>query len=71
MGNDVNKIEPQDQTLHADRTNNNNTEDQATHSKQTTQVIKDQQENERITGDIFYPFSLEHPTPKSIYTQLE
>ena len=68
MANDVNKIKPHEQTLHAKRTNNNNTKDQATHSKQTPQVTKDQQENERITGDIFYPFSLEHPTPKSIYT---
>ena len=66
MANDVNKIEPQDQTLHADRTNNNNTKDQATLPKQTPQVTKDQQENERITGDIFYPISLEHPTPQSL-----
>ena len=68
MANDVNKTEPQDQTLHADRTENNNTEDPATHSKHTTQITKDQQENERITGDIFYPFSTEQPTPKNIYT---
>ena len=55
--------------MNAERTiDNNNTKDQASHSKQTSQVTKDQQENERITGDIFYPFSLEHPTPKIIYT---
>ena len=60
--------ETQDQTPHADRPDNNNTEDLATHSKHTTQLTKDQQENEQITGDIFYPFSIKQPTPKNIYT---
>ena len=65
MGNDVNKpTTHDDQTLNAEETptENNNPVDQATHSKPTSQEFKEQQENEQITGDIFSPFSLEHPT---------
>ena len=65
MANDVNNS-----TTHVDRTlntkwtttDNNNTAEQATHSTPTSQETKEQQENERITGDIFYPFPTEHPT---------
>ena len=68
MANDVNNTASHTQTPHADSPDNNNTEDLATHSKQTTQITKDQQENKRITGDIFYLFSTERPIPTKIYT---
>ena len=72
MVNNVNNIKPHDQTLNAERTiDNNNTDNQATHSKPTSQETKDQQENERITGDIFYPFSTEHPATKILSTTVE
>ena len=69
MANNVNEIKPHEQTPHAKRAiDNNNTEDQANYSKQTSPATKDQQENERITGNIFYPFSLEHPASKILST---
>ena len=73
MAYDVNNINPHDdQTRNAEWTiDNNNTDDQATHSKPTLQETKDQQENEWITGEIFYQFSLEHPATKILPTTVE
>ena len=68
MANDVNNTESHTQTPLVDRPKNNNTEDLVSHPKQITQITKDQQENERITGDIFYPFSTERPIHTKIYT---
>ena len=70
MANDVNNTESNTQITHVDRPENNNTttKDLVPHPKQTTQITKDQQENERITGDIFYPFSTDRPIPTKIYT---
>ena len=70
MANDVNNINPHDdQTPNAEWTiDNNNTGAQTNNSKPTSQETKDQQENERITGDIFYPFFLEHPSTKILST---
>ena len=65
MANDVNNIiTHDDQTLNAEWTTtaNNNLVNQATPSKTSSQNFKEQQENERIIGDIFSPFSPEHPT---------
>ena len=72
MANNVNNIKPHDQILNAERTiDNNNTDDQATHSKSISQETKNQQENERITGDIFSPFPLEHPATTILSTTIE
>ena len=69
MANDVNNTESHTTTPHADKTQHNrNTTDNPLHPKETTQTNKDQQENERITGDIFYPFSSDRPIPTKTYT---
>ena len=68
MANNVNNTASHIQTPHVDRPENNNTKDLVSHPKQTTQITKDQQENEQITGNIFYPFSTERPIPTKIYT---
>ena len=73
MANDVNNITTHDdQTPNAEWTtiDNNNTVDQATHSKPTSQETKEQQENERITGDISYPFPPKYPTVNILHIKI-
>ena len=73
MADDVNNITTHDdQTLNAKwtTTDNNNTVDQATHSKPNSQKTKEQRENEQITGDIFYLFSPEHPSTNILPIQI-